>query len=120
MAAAARSASPDDGGRADRSAGLGQVSGRAVAGPARHHSRRHVHPGGYGWLDELAAAAADRAGSVAGPTVLGHSDWYARNLRFADGVVVAAYDWESVIADTERESPWAWCRSRGAGVGAGR
>lgn len=42
-------------------------------------------PAGYGWLDELAAAAADRAGSVAGPTVIGHSDWYARNLRLADG-----------------------------------
>jgi len=77
-------------------------------------------PAGTAGVDELAAAAADRAGSVAGPTVLGHSDWYARNLRFADGVVVAAYDWDSVIADTERESPWAWCRSRGAGVGAGR
>jgi len=75
-------------------------------------------PAGYGWLDELAAAAADRAGSVAGPTVIGHSDWYARNLRLADGVVVAAYDWDSVIADTEPVIAGSFTTGNATGPGA--
>lgn len=58
-------------------------------------------PAGFGWLDDLAAAAASRAMSAPGPTVIGHSDWYVGNLRFAEGAMVAAYDWDSLVADTE-------------------
>lgn len=58
-------------------------------------------PEGYEWLDHLAAAAAHRASALAAPVVIGHSDWYVGNLRFAADTVVAAYDWDSVVAEPE-------------------
>lgn len=58
-------------------------------------------PSGFEWVDELAATAAQRAAGHCAATVIGHSDWYVGNLRFADGAVAAAYDWDSMVADTE-------------------
>ena len=58
-------------------------------------------PPGYQWLDDLARAAADALRHPSGPRVAGHSDWYCGNLRFRDDAVVAAYDWDSLITDTE-------------------
>lgn len=58
-------------------------------------------PVGFEWVADLAAAAAEQAASHIGPTVIGHSDWYVGNLRFADDDVVATYDWDCLVADTE-------------------
>jgi Ser/Thr protein kinase RdoA (MazF antagonist) len=62
-------------------------------------------PDGYGWLDELAARAAGRLEEQPWPDVIGHSDWYAGNVRFATGtaepVLSAAFDWDSLAARPE-------------------
>jgi len=58
-------------------------------------------PTGYEWLDTLAATAAHRAAAAPGPVVIGHSDWYVGNLRFTADAVVAAYDWDSLVAEPE-------------------
>ncbi len=58
-------------------------------------------PEGYEWLDNLAGAAAHRASALAAPVVIGHSDWYVGNLRFSADTVVAAYDWDSLVAEPE-------------------
>lgn len=58
-------------------------------------------PAGSEWLDQLAASAAHQAATCDGRTVVGHSDWSVGNLRFEGGAVVAAYDWDSLVADTE-------------------
>src|SRR5207302_64584 len=35
------------------------------------------------------------------PDAIGHSDWVCQNLRFNEGGVCAAYDWDSLLADSE-------------------
>jgi len=52
-----------------------------------------VTPDGFEWLDEFAQSAADRL-NVRRPgseVVVGHADWYAGNLRFNRGRLVAAF-----------------------------
>ena len=56
---------------------------------------------GYQWLDELAAEAARVLGPPTAPEVIGHSDWVCQNLRFSHGEVVASYDWDSLIGQSE-------------------
>ena len=58
-------------------------------------------PSGYNWPDDLARDAANVIAQAAGPQVAGHSDWYCGNLRFRDDEVVAAYEWDSLITDSE-------------------
>jgi len=58
-------------------------------------------PEGYEWLDHLAAAAAHQAATATGPVLVGHSDWYVGNLRFTADTVVAAYDWDNLVAEPE-------------------
>ncbi len=60
-----------------------------------------VTPSGYEWLDKLAGGAASVLEQAVGPQVAGHSDWYCGNLRFSNDDVVAAYDWDSLITDSE-------------------
>ena len=50
------------------------------------------------WIDDHARAAREvlDVPGVGGPPVLIHQDWCSRNVRVVDGVVVAAYDWDSV------------------------
>ena len=55
----------------------------------------------YQWLDALAAEAARVLGPPTAPEVIGHSDWVCQNLRFAHGEVVASYDWDSLIGQSE-------------------
>ena len=58
-------------------------------------------PDGFGWLDDLARAAADQTlGLRPDERVVGHADWYAGNLRFLDGQLVATFDWE-LTSDAE-------------------
>ena len=33
--------------------------------------------------------------------IIGHGDWYTANLRWADASLLAAFDWDSVIAAPE-------------------
>ncbi len=56
---------------------------------------------GYQWLDDLAAEAARVLGPPTAPEVIGHSDWVCQNVRFAHGEVVASYDWDSLIGQSE-------------------
>jgi hypothetical protein len=58
-------------------------------------------PEGYEWLDKLASRAAEVLQSHYQPDSIGHCDWVCQNLRFAEGKVVAAYDWDSLIAESE-------------------
>lgn len=54
------------------------------------------------WIDEFARRARQVAPSEE-PPVLGHADWRVEHLRFADGRIVAAYDWDSLAFWPETE-----------------
>jgi hypothetical protein len=56
---------------------------------------------GYEWLDRLAAKAAGILRPHPRLDSIGHCDWVCQNLRFSGGKVVAAYDWDSLIAESE-------------------
>ncbi|HET8629880.1 MAG TPA: hypothetical protein VFL91_20865 [Thermomicrobiales bacterium] len=58
-------------------------------------------PAGFAWLDALARAAAATLRPRREPDALGHGDWVCQNLRFAGDAVSAAYDWDSVMAESE-------------------
>ncbi len=58
-------------------------------------------PVGFEWLDHLAQLAAEALGPRRPPDALGHSDWVCQNLRFNEGGVCAAYDWDSLLAESE-------------------
>ena len=51
------------------------------------------------WIDDVAAGVV--AARDAGERVLGHADWRAEHLRFADGRLVAVYDWHSLSVAAE-------------------
>lgn len=60
-------------------------------------------PPGYEWLDDIARRASEilvrdlaREGRE---VVVGHADWYCGNLRFDDGRLCAAFDWD-LVADS--------------------
>lgn len=50
------------------------------------------------WLRPLATALTARLRATTLPPVAGHADWYQANLRWADGRLVAAHDWDSVAS----------------------
>lgn len=54
------------------------------------------------WIDDFARRAR-QAEHHDGPLVLGHADWRVEHLRFADGKIVATYDWDSLAYLTETE-----------------
>lgn len=55
---------------------------------------------GAGWIDEIARAAA--AVPPAGEEVVGHDDWSAKHLRFADDLTLTAVlDWDSATTELE-------------------
>lgn len=56
---------------------------------------------GFEWLDEFAQQASDVLVAAELPPVLGHSDWTAGNVLVLDGVVTAAFDWDSLVIDSE-------------------
>lgn len=55
----------------------------------------------YRWLDHIAQEAADVLGPPGQPEVIGHGSWACQNVRFAQGEVTAAYDWDSIIVHRE-------------------
>jgi hypothetical protein len=56
---------------------------------------------GPAWIDESGWAARDRLQALGGPPIIGHGDWYTANLRWAGDSLLAAFDWDSVIAAPE-------------------
>jgi hypothetical protein len=56
---------------------------------------------GPAWIDESGRVARDRLQASGGLPTIGHGDWYSANLRWADGTLLAAFDWDSVIAAPE-------------------
>jgi Phosphotransferase enzyme family len=58
-------------------------------------------PTGFEWLDAFAQYASDMLVSSDLPPTVGHSDWNPGNVLVADGVVTAAFDWDSLIVDSE-------------------
>ena len=54
---------------------------------------------GAGWIDDVARVA--REVPPAGELVIGHADWRAEHVRFADGAIAVAYDWDSLARDRE-------------------
>jgi hypothetical protein len=70
------------------------------------------------WIDELARRALEILRDDPGRTVVGHTDWRVEQMRFADRRVSVAYDWDSLVRDSEttivgyasRTFPLAWER----------
>jgi hypothetical protein len=70
------------------------------------------------WIDELARGALEILRDDPGRTVVGHIDWRVEQMRFDDGRVSVAYDWDSLVRDSEttivgyaaRAFPLAWER----------
>ena len=58
-------------------------------------------PVGFEWLDHIATLAAETLGPRKRPDTIGHCDWVCQNLRFNQDGVCAAYDWDSLLAETE-------------------
>jgi hypothetical protein len=92
-----------------------EVAGRTGPGPAwtRYHGGPWPEPHdpvfdfsrtppGWEWLDASAREAATdvRALRPGHPPVLAHGDWYAGNVRVADGRIVAVFDWD-LVAEPE-------------------
>jgi hypothetical protein len=69
------------------------------------HDGRFDFPGttaGAEWIDDVARhARMVLDGSPSGDRVIGHTDWRAQNMRFADGRVAASYDWDSLAIQRE-------------------
>jgi len=63
--------------------------------PPAHDLRFDLRLPGGEWIDEIGAAARAVLEEPAGPTVIGHMDWRAENLRF-NGGLAAIFDWDSV------------------------
>ena len=57
--------------------------------------------GGPGWIDDTGRAARHRLQAGQGEIVIGHGDWYPENLRWCGDRLLVAYDWDSLIADSE-------------------
>jgi hypothetical protein len=58
-------------------------------------------PVGFEWVDHIATLAAEALGPRTPPDAIGHCDWVCQNLRFNQDGVCAAYDWDSLLAETE-------------------
>lgn len=56
---------------------------------------------GPAWLDEAAQAARRGLREGQDQAVIGHCDWYTENLRWQGSRLLVAYDWDSVMADSE-------------------
>lgn len=56
---------------------------------------------GPGWLDEAGRAARQKLQEGQDQAVIGHGDWITDNLRWHGNQLLVAYDWDSVVADSE-------------------
>jgi len=57
--------------------------------------------GSPGWIDAAGQAAQQRLREGQDQAVTGHGDWITDNLRWHGSRLLVAYDWDSVIADSE-------------------
>lgn len=71
--------------------------------PVPHHPRFDfvATAGGAGWIDDLTRAARAITDDPPGELVIAHGDWTARNVRFDEHRVLAAYDWDSLVVVAE-------------------
>jgi hypothetical protein len=56
---------------------------------------------GVGWIEAAGQAARQRLQQGQDQNVIGHCDWITDNLRWDGNRLLVAYDWDSVIADSE-------------------
>jgi hypothetical protein len=57
--------------------------------------------GGPGWIDAAGLAARQKLLEGQDQAVIGHGDWITDNLRWHGSRLLVAYDWDSLIADSE-------------------
>jgi hypothetical protein len=95
--------------------GPGQVSSLAPAPPwtAWNHDQGGLWPwpedldvdlnqlDGLGWIDAAGRAAREKLREGQDQAVIGHGDWITDNLRWDGSRLLVAYDWDSLIADSE-------------------
>lgn len=56
---------------------------------------------GSGWIDEAGQAARQKLQEGQDQAVIGHGDWMTDNLRWHGNRLLVAYDWDSLIVDSE-------------------
>jgi len=56
---------------------------------------------GLDWLDAAGRAARDKLREGQDQPVIGHGDWITDNLRWDGSRLLVAYDWDSLIVDSE-------------------
>ena len=56
---------------------------------------------GPGWIDAAGQAARQKLREDQDQAVIGHGDWITDNLRWDGNRLLVAYDWDSLIADSE-------------------
>jgi hypothetical protein len=56
---------------------------------------------GPGWIDAAGLAARQKLREGQDQAVIGHGDWITDNLRWYGHRLLVAYDWDSLIADSE-------------------
>jgi Phosphotransferase enzyme family len=56
---------------------------------------------GASWIDEAGLAARRKLRENQDQAVIGHGDWITDNLRWDGNRLLVAYDWDSLIADSE-------------------
>jgi Phosphotransferase enzyme family len=93
----------------------GQVASLAPAPPwtAWNHDQGGLWPwpedldvdlnrvAGLDWIDAAGRAARQRLREGQDEVVIGHGDWITDNLRWDGSRLLVAYDWDSLIADSE-------------------
>ena len=57
--------------------------------------------GGPGWIDAAGQAALRRLRDGHDQAMIGHGDWWTENLRWNGNRLLVAYDWDSVIVESE-------------------
>jgi Phosphotransferase enzyme family len=53
------------------------------------------------WIDEIAQEALAVMRNAASPTVVGHHDWSAKNMRMGPDEIAVVYDWDAIFLDHE-------------------
>jgi hypothetical protein len=53
------------------------------------------------WIDEIAQEALAVMRDAASPTVVGHHDWSAKNMRMGPDGIAVVYDWDAIFLDRE-------------------
>ena len=56
---------------------------------------------GFGWIDAAGQAARQKLREGRDQAVIGHGDWITDNLRWDRNRLLVAYDWDSLIVDSE-------------------